>query len=615
MDFDMLGSIDNEQKLAIFEALEPDDFQRLDALFQPFQATEEKALKKPNFAQFSNMKLARENGYMYLPIEKLLTEKKLQKKLLSIYIFYKTFSEGKKHDAQDMLIALLMNKGTVGEFKMKSDFHAGTVHKTFIVIKNVIMVKEHQPGEFLTKECKNTIKQNFAYSLEHKVELLEEQKKQNMELLEMTRNDPLLLKEVTHPVLAYFLEKKHKQALKEMEGKLLDILNTTAKDLKKKEKEQLVFENNKKTVEQHKLDTHKKHLQDCYTKALESGLPTRNKRSNARAKIYRVIKRKLKNIQETIALLKEFEVSRIITSVILTKMSDMQLNCVGNNTIPGNYKKMSAGLSMYFISEQVKISEEREKQRLEKETIINTQKRVNSELKATVFLCSTMSTELGMPSYDNIYEEKLRKSRRDIVGNMLQSHLKDQRIRKMRKSLEVVQVVESQYSNRSRLGSSASEETELPELLQSMKYNHSSVSCNTGMTQWYGFNLNDRLYTAMEVLGINKHVMYLPYNLDTAEIIEDSIGKLSIFFKSKNYIYFSNNIKKVENILSDKQRDCLIDFFKDGNKAIKWFSTFCRNFNRVEILKQSVNFSFSSNNNFHKAIFKFLEKHKNFETL
>jgi hypothetical protein len=617
MDFNLLGDLSHEAKLEIFKYFDNEQYERIENLFTPFQFHHEFLLKKPNFSHFSTHENAMENNYIYIPIEKFETEKRLQQGLSVLFRFYNTFfKEKNKHEAQNILIERLMNRGTVGEFKMKSDHSNKIVHKTFIVIKFIAIVIEHGPDEFLSRECKNTIKQNFAYALEHKTELLEEQRKRNLELIEMARNDPLILKEISNDTIAFFYQMKQKEVLQKTEKSLLDILNTSKKDEAARSRQLLIQQRNQEAVIQQQENSLKNHLQTTYTVALERGLPKRAKRSNARAKIYRTIRKKLVTIQAALALFKNTKITKSIERVLEIKMSDMALNCVGTNEIPTNYTKMSNGLSMFFISEQVKRAEQEKLLQEEKLQIELSHKKTLLELVNHTNLCVSSQTTIGMPSYDQIQEQQLKEKRNKTLTNFLKTYMRDQaRMRICKFNEQPNKQVQNDLPKDHASSDVNDVVSEVFSDLTKVRFNHAGVTCNTGMTQWYGFNLNERLYTAMEVLQISKHVIYLPYNLDTASVIEEAIGKLSIFFKSKNYVYFSNNIKKSENILSEKQIDCIVNFFKDSKKAIKWFHTFCRNFNKVEILKQSINFSLSMDNNFHKVIFKFLNKYKNFEML
>jgi len=617
MNFDLLGDISHEEKLEIFKQFYHEQFEELDSLFTPFQFSHEFLLTKPNFSHFSTQVNARDNNYLYVHIDKFKTEKRLQSGLSVLYQFYDTFFNKKeKHKAQNILIERLLNRGTVGEFKMKSDYSSKIVHKTFIVIKFLVLVFEHGPDEFLSKECKNTIKQNFAYALEHKVELLEEQKHRNLELVEMAKNDPLILKSIDNDTIAFFYQLKQKEILKNAEGKLLNILNTNKKEERERSRQLLVQRKNDDAVRIQKEKQFDQHLQNTYTTALELGLPKRAKRSNARAKIYRTIRKKLVTVQAALALIKDTKITKNIEKVSQIKISDMSLNCVGTGNVPTNYKKMSAGLSMFFISEQIKETEKKEQLKKEKEKIELLHKNALIEITNSVSLCTTSETSTGMPSYDQIHEEKLKENRIKTLTEFLKTYMRDQNRAKICKfASHLNQPLQGSTTCTRVADNTDSSENEFFQDTSQLTFNHAGVTCNTGMTQWYGFNLNEKFYTAMEVLQLDKYVIYLPYNLDTASVIEETIGKLSIFFKSKNYVYFSNNVKKSENILSSKQIECITSFFRDSKKAIKWFHTFCRNFNKVEILRQSINFSLSMDNNFHKVIFKFLSVYKNFELL
>lgn len=534
------------------------------------------SLKVLNFGFFNTLEDAASHGYKRLSLrDPRLSVKSTIKRVISAFDNQDTL------EINESVMDLLTPFGSVGEFILrKSKIKSETMHITYLILGNICFYLEHRPQEFLTKECKAFIKQRYALALENKLYHLKEECRQNEELSLMTLNDPMLLSHPYYNSKKYLIEFNKYKADMHVASKIKEMSDMVICDVKTADRKKKVDERNRQAVQERQAETHALFLKTMSAEAASRNLHGRSKRSAARSKISRTIR---KNIKDYVTRMKQAKFD-LLSNVITNKKANMM--SIKNK----RYTKIIGSPALEYLISQ--------------DTLNNEIESIKIDQKMEMDRLSLNTNERRICRLEKALEESTSKEARlfETKSFSTQTCLLSSEAGCQTDKVEIAQPVPTKTDDLNIADEFAGNIDE-----------HIRLDYDVLPETWYGFHVDRNLISLLKNSEFGSHVLFLPLNDYTRCVIRNAVAYLSRCFQSKNFVYFANKIDQNYRCpFTENQRSMVKAFFKKGDSALKWFDTFCRIGDRSDILTQSINFSISCKNNFHKAIVAFLRKNDNF---
>jgi hypothetical protein len=461
-----------------------------------------------------------------------------------------------------------------------------------------VFYKEHTAGGFLTKECKNLIKQNFEYVLEQNLKNSEESIINNRELTLMAIADAesrVFEKNNIDSVLDYFHSKKLVKQHEDFVAKQLSM--KTAFEMKEIAKQEQRVRNEEEVLK-FRENTNKIRLENALKEAYSQNLPSRAKNSRKKRTIYTTIKNKMKTASNLLKLIKKSQIHLKFEDFINVHAKD--LLTMDRHFLPT--KSSSNALESWCLSNAIYDNILESRRRLDLVRLHGSMVDRSDIFEAKQLITEAKSIKEKAYLLDkNIqFVFDFTNSEESRNSDLKKTHVKHTKSKSAKQSTGNI--------NTSEISCSSDTYVDSKDHKDQNKHRKRDRSGSDIPTKWNGFDVDEKLLLAVETLGVPGESILDGTVDNNDDTVFELIRNLSQMFRSKHFVYYCNNILKTKTELTESQKESIHNFFDNPSKAIKWFNTFCVKFEKKEIMKSAMAFGLSRSNNFHLTILTFLSK-------